>query len=77
MMDVVTINIQGEDLNDRPARLLGALIDMGKLPRFVDAIVEKRDTWTTLWPDNLCCTCAHCNLSKGDKTEAEYLARMI
>ena len=48
MMDVVTINIQGEDLNDRPARLLGALIDMGKLPRFVDAIVERRDTWTAL-----------------------------
>jgi 5-methylcytosine-specific restriction endonuclease McrA len=29
------------------------------------------------WPENLCCTCAHCNLSKGNKTEAEYLARMI
>lgn len=29
------------------------------------------------WPENLCCTCAYCNLSKGNKTEAEYLARMI
>jgi 5-methylcytosine-specific restriction endonuclease McrA len=28
------------------------------------------------WPDNLCCTCAHCNHSKANKTEAEYRARM-
>ena len=49
MMDVVTISVQGpEDTNDYPARLLGALIDQGRLPRFVDAIIEKRDTWTTL-----------------------------
>jgi hypothetical protein len=24
-------------------------------------------------PDNMCCTCQFCNLSKGDKTEAEFV----
>jgi 5-methylcytosine-specific restriction endonuclease McrA len=28
------------------------------------------------WPENLCCACVSCNRSKGNKTEAEYLARM-
>jgi hypothetical protein len=45
--DVVTISVQG-DAGDRPKRLLDALIEGGKLRRFCDAIVERRDLWTTL-----------------------------
>lgn len=28
----------------------------------------------TNWPDNLACSCADCNLSKGDKTLEEWYA---
>lgn len=46
-MDVVTFTVQG-DADDRPARVLAGLSEINRLPRFVDAIVEKRDVWTVL-----------------------------
>lgn len=27
----------------------------------------------TSWPDNLCCTCSNCNLTKNNKTEQEFM----
>lgn len=46
-MNVLTIQVQDE-VDDRAARVLEALGDIGKLPRFMDAIIERRDLWTVL-----------------------------
>lgn len=47
MQQVLTIHVQ-DDVDDRAARILAALGHIGKLPRFMDAIVERRDMWTVL-----------------------------
>lgn len=46
-MNVLTLHIE-DDCDDRAAQVLAALGDWGKLPRFVDAIIEGRDMWTTI-----------------------------
>ena len=47
-MNVLTIGLRIEDEDDRAARVLGGLADLGKLPRFMQCIEECRDTWTVL-----------------------------
>jgi len=31
----------------------------------------------TNWPDNICLSCPHCNLSKGSKTEEEFMGYLL
>lgn len=45
-IDVLTFSVGCDD--EQAKDVLAALAEARKLPRFVDAIVERRDTWTTL-----------------------------
>jgi len=73
-----------QDGDDTVLQIRAFVAGSGDLRRVRDLIsetfVEHRQPLIlggTNWPDNLCLACVRCNLRKGTKTEAEFLAYLL